>query len=112
MYDPACKEFAIGIYRAIGTRYQPDSPEAAGNLGCFATQWHKAQRSGIGLHRMQVLWDKSMAEANKLKAKRRRGVHFRESPEAVWVWLFKRRLTAMVAEARDKSPPKSAVATG
>jgi len=102
IYDPQAKEFAAKIFTAIGTPYPPGTTEANSELACFAAEWSQAQSAGLGPEALVELWDKSIAEAGKLKVKRRR-INFKKSPEAVWVFLFKKRLAARVAGSTTKS---------
>ena len=98
VYDPECKAFAVEIYEAIRCEYPADSVDCRAELGNFAAAWSKAQTAGLPPSMLQGLWTKSVKEAKALGVKRRR-VHFKKSPEAVWRYAFNRRLLARKAEA-------------
>ncbi len=109
LYDPEADEFAMAVYKAIGT-HAKDEREKHSELACWKNAWAKAQLAGIAPSYLTALWDRVMREAEKLHIKRRRKIQWRNSPEAVLRWLFDRLLAD--AKRRAGLESKRAISTG
>ncbi len=96
-YDRRCQSFAVSIYQAIGFRHPIGSPEAYREMATFATQWQYAQGSAIGDVQLGILWGKAVEEGKSIGRKIRRSKGPRK-PGAVWVTIFKSRLSGMAAK--------------
>lgn len=93
LYNSEAKDFAIAVYEAIGTSCAPDSREGRSELACWLQAWAEVQLLGLNPVYLTELWNKTIAYAGKLKAKRMRtGIRWTKSPEAVLRWMFKKYL--------------------
>jgi len=100
LFNPDAQEFAHAVYKAIGTPYPLDSQEARSELACWKQAWAEAQLAGIGPSYLQELWNRTIAEARKLRRKRQHQ-RFKKSPEAVLRDLFKKLLNATKKKAEQ-----------
>lgn len=93
LHDPAGREYALKIYKAICVPYPESSTEGIRELTSFASAWLHAKAAGLTPAELESLWHRTIkdAEVHGRKRKIRPGV-YTKSPEAVWWATFKSRL--------------------
>jgi len=102
LYEASAQQFAEEIFKAIQTPCRMDSQRGARELGAFASAWQGAQQARLTPCRLDALWQRSVKEAEKMSRKRKRQ-QFTNSPEAAWMWVFKRLLNAAVEGKEPKA---------
>ena len=95
IFNSAGREFASTIYRELRTFevIQPNTQQGHSELGCFASAWYGASKAKLKPNQLEGLWQRSIADARALARKPRK--RFKKSREAVWRYLFNRRLAAI-----------------
>lgn len=84
-YSPDAKAFAADVFEALQLNCQPDSIQGRRELGCFASLWMDALRSGIPPPELDRLRGRAVSEAKRLRR------YWRNRPgkiQAVWCKVF------------------------
>jgi hypothetical protein len=101
LYEPSCSSFAVEIFRNIfkrlplpdGTGTPDQRTKELSELTSFASAWAQAQNAKLKTSMLDVLWQRSVGEANKIgnNSRRKKCMH---NPSAVWWRTFKGMLTS------------------
>lgn len=93
-YDVDAQHFARKIYQALRLPWHIDSPDAARQLGSFASVLHKSKKRNLSQSSIEELWNQAHLEAGRIAKRKDKN----RNPGAIWCKVFKRLLASKVSK--------------